>query len=94
MVNRLQEVVLLEQFVAGLAVLFEPYRPVHLLLIMILGVSNVEWLAMVFNVHRAKRSDPTLAQNCLLCDQFFCNLYNPPCSTMGVKLARVVNRES
>jgi hypothetical protein len=54
MVNRLQEVVLLEQFVAGLAVLFEPYRPVHLLLIMILGVSNVEWLAMVFNVHRAK----------------------------------------
>jgi hypothetical protein len=42
----------------------------------------------------AQRPDPALAQSCLLCDQFFCNLYNPPCATMGVKLARVVNHES
>lgn len=42
----------------------------------------------------AQRGDPALNQCCVLCDQYFCNLYNPPCATFGVKLARVMNRES
>lgn len=42
----------------------------------------------------AQRTDPALGQSCLLCDQRFCNIYKPPCSTFGVKLAHVVDRET
>lgn len=41
----------------------------------------------------ALRGDPTLGQSCVLCEQHFCNLYNPPCMAFGVKLSRVSTRE-
>ena len=37
----------------------------------------------------AQRNDPALHQSCVLCEQFFCNLYYPPCSSVGVKLGTV-----
>ena len=34
----------------------------------------------------AQRDDPSLHQNCILCTNYFCNLYYPPCAKTGVKL--------
>lgn len=41
----------------------------------------------------ADRNDPSLHQSCVLCTQYFCNLYYPPCVKNGVKLQLVQNRK-
>ena len=41
----------------------------------------------------AIRDSPALHQSCLLCTQYFCNLYFPPCSKTGVKLKLVNSRK-
>lgn len=37
----------------------------------------------------ADRDDRSLHQNCVLCTQYFCNLYYPPCSKTGIKLKKL-----
>lgn len=34
----------------------------------------------------ARRDDPSLRQQCCICEQYHCNLYYPPCSASGNKL--------
>lgn len=42
----------------------------------------------------ARRDDPTLNQSCLLCTNYFCNMYYPPCTSTGVKLNTIASRKN
>lgn len=41
----------------------------------------------------ADRNDNSLHQSCLLCTQFYCNLYYPPCNKTGIKLKLIKDRK-
>lgn len=41
----------------------------------------------------ADRSDNSLNQSCMLCTQFYCNLYYPPCKKTGIKLKKIKDRK-
>ena len=40
----------------------------------------------------ADRDDKSLHQNCVLCTNFYCNIYYPPCKKSGIKLKLIRNR--
>ena len=41
----------------------------------------------------ADRKDRKLNQNCILCTQFYCNLYYPPCKKNGIHLKLIKDRK-
>lgn len=40
------------------------------------------------------RADKSLHQFCVICNQYYCNLYYPPCAFSGVKLSLISNHRS